>query len=125
MQNIKFKYEQDINGKKDLITKSIDLDYQSGSASTSDEMQEYNILNSIVVSYFDFMNRVGFDPVSIFLHTEKVFSQMKGEEQPEENLIAASDQLDYGSFVEQFNNSEEFRQKQFEIFQMYMSDDED
>lgn len=125
MEKITLKYEQDLHGKKDFIQKEIDIDYQSGSAQNSPEMQTYSELNSITMAYLDFMNRVGYEPTSIFLHMEKTKNSLTEEEITEEDLAKPIGALDYAAFLKEFNNSEEFRQRQFELFQMYMSDEDE
>lgn len=128
MKTINFKYEYSFSGKKDTIEKVIDCDYQQGSENASPEVQDYILGDSIVLSFFDFMDKIGFEVDETATHMQTVYQQLTSSddenEEPENNLIPAPDQLDYDSFVEQFNKNEEFRKQLFTMFQMYMNDED-
>ena len=130
MKKITLKFENEYYGKFDTIQKEIDCEFQAGNASSSDELQAINVVKSFCVSVYDFAEKLGIDASLLrdYFNVEyNTFSNLE-EEEPENNFEEAGQaldlNLDFDSFLKQFNSSVKFQKMIFDMFQEYMDDDE-
>ena len=124
MKKIILKFEADSRGILEELKTTVDLEYQAGSAYNSELLQVYNIQDSLSRSLFEFVEKIGIDVESFFLHMEKSYNEIIGKEQTLD-FDQAEGQMSYDVFLTEFGKKEEFRQKVFQVFQMYMNQEDD
>lgn len=132
MKKITLQFENEYYGKFDTIKKEIDCEFQAGNASASPQLQIVNIQRSLCLSIYDFVEKIGLDPEVFKDHLNVMYDEYSGETEdiPENNFEVdksdfydLADDIDYDSFVKQFNESDTFKQTLFSIFQEYMNDE--
>jgi len=130
MKIVTFKYENAYNGKIDTYKKEIDLELQAGNNQAGEEIQRINMLMSLSLAYIDFCFKLGYTPDDALSSIAKcVLSIVTDDDEEEEDMFEdkmpetdfTSNSLDYEEFLEEFENQEEFKQKVYQAYQLYMS----
>ena len=120
MKKIEFKFEETYAGKKDVILKEIDCDFQAGNIAGDDTGGLINIIDAIALSFIHFLQKIDID-VDVFKadFDELVKSITEDDEEPEVDITPAVEDYSFENFVEQVTTDEAFQQKMFQIYQLY------
>ena len=117
MNKIKFLQESSSGGVSNKLEKEIDVSILTNNID-SDEEKTIKLYNNILIQFFDFISIIGLDTTILVESFDRLFAD-------DQEHIESADQeseLSFDSFCKQFNENEDFKQKVFSIFQMYMKD---